>query len=951
MGQKIADLTEKLNFATIYENSVDYRSIPFWSWNNELDEKALTDQIVEMKNVGMGGFIIHARTGLKTEYLGEKWFSCVEACLKKAKQLNMRVWIYDENGWPSGFVGGKLLKNENFLARFLEYAVTSRFDENAFCVYIREGKKFVRIFKAQTGVEEYHCVYLRVSPSNTDILNPDVVTAFINETHEKYFDRFKDSFGKELAGFFTDEPQFYRWATPFPVKISEYFNDTFGEDVREGLIYLFVQDEEGYGFRTRYYGALSQMYLQNYFKRIYEWCESHGCKLTGHSVEEPRLYTQMWGCAGVMPVYDYEHIPGVDCLTRTGENFLSFKQVGSAAAQLGKKMVLTETFGCSGYDVTPFELCHLAEMQYFNGVDLMCQHLLPYSVAGQGKQDYPPVFYKQNNWWAEFKEFNEHFTRLGYIIANTRELYDVLVVHPMRSAYLTYIREVDGDSIKELEDSFSALLNALNERGVTYHLADETLLAKYGEVENGALRIGNCVYDKIIVPNMPSIAKTTVDLLKKFNGRLCMQTVPEYIDGERATVDIKPNTSLDEIERSSIVGFRVEEGQGAITVRTGELGDFAFIKNLSVTEKLVCSFDGKGKNYVAFDIDGAACSAVGKKIVLNARESLILTDAGEDFVAPVESKPSPQEVTKNFRVKNISENYLVSDTASFSLDGKNYSQLKPVQQIFENLLYDKFDGVIYVKHTFTVNGPIKAKLMVEKYDFLSATFNGVPLKFESSDFDINFAEADVSHLIKRGENEYVYSIHYSQRDEVYFAFFNPAATEAVRNCLHYDTYIENVYLKGDFVVEKDGSVSKPSALLEISSQMYKEGYPFFYGEVTLAGRYNYNGVGKRELSASGRFLVLNVRANGKQANLIYKNSVDITDILQVGENEIEITVKSSLRNLLGPHHFLRFKENDWVGPDTFTMYRTWLNGVSPNYDGKYNLVPFGVDKIFICEIL
>ena len=49
----------------------EYRSIPFWSWNNYLDEGELCRQIEEMKSAGIGGFIMHARTGLKEEYLGE----------------------------------------------------------------------------------------------------------------------------------------------------------------------------------------------------------------------------------------------------------------------------------------------------------------------------------------------------------------------------------------------------------------------------------------------------------------------------------------------------------------------------------------------------------------------------------------------------------------------------------------------------------------------------------------------------------------------------------------------------------------------------------------------------------------------------------------------------------------------------------------------------------------
>ena len=86
-----------------------YGSIPFWSWNDRLEESELRAQIRRMKELGMGGFFMHARGGLETEYLSEEWFSCVRACIDEAKKLGMEAWAYDENGWPSGFAGGKLL--------------------------------------------------------------------------------------------------------------------------------------------------------------------------------------------------------------------------------------------------------------------------------------------------------------------------------------------------------------------------------------------------------------------------------------------------------------------------------------------------------------------------------------------------------------------------------------------------------------------------------------------------------------------------------------------------------------------------------------------------------------------------------------------------------------------------------------------------------------------------
>ena len=49
-----------------------YRPIPFWSWNEKLDTEETKRQIGEMAKAGMGGFFMHARGGLQTEYLGDE---------------------------------------------------------------------------------------------------------------------------------------------------------------------------------------------------------------------------------------------------------------------------------------------------------------------------------------------------------------------------------------------------------------------------------------------------------------------------------------------------------------------------------------------------------------------------------------------------------------------------------------------------------------------------------------------------------------------------------------------------------------------------------------------------------------------------------------------------------------------------------------------------------------
>ena len=568
----------------LQKDLTSYRGVPFWSWNNELDEKELIRQIEDMKTAGFGGFIMHARTGLKTDYLGEKWFSCIDSCLKQARQLHMNAWIYDENGWPSGFVGGKLLDTPEFRARFLTYEVKDIFDESAFCIFEKKGEEYVRIYAPKEEVTQYHCVYLKISPANTDILNPAVVEAFIQNTHERYYARFAESFGKELVGFFTDEPQYYRWATPYTPIAEEIFQNRYGEDICDGLIYLFVQNDKGYVFRLRYYGLLNELYTNNYYKKLYDWCEAHHCKLTGHSIEERSLSGQMMGGAGVMPTYRYEHIPAIDCLGRNCMNELGTRQMSSVASQLGIHQTMTETFACCGYDVTPKELKSVGDSQFFNGVSLLCHHLYPYSLAAQGKNDYPPVFSPQGNWFSGLGIFNEYFARLGYLIANTNEYYDVLILHPMQDIYLDYLQKDGYASTKQTNESFNELLLMLRRNGVCYHFADASILKDFGRVDGDTLVIGNCRYQTVLIPKMRNISESALSLLKQYKGKLCMLGTPELVDGIPKKVVLTSNYTFEDLLKNARTQFWCENGLCGLSARQGDLGDYLFIKNYSHTE-------------------------------------------------------------------------------------------------------------------------------------------------------------------------------------------------------------------------------------------------------------------------------------------------------------------------------------------------------------------------------
>jgi hypothetical protein len=67
----------------------EYRGCPFWAWNNKLDKDQLRRQIDNFADMGMGGFHMHVRTGLDTEYMGEEFMDIVQCCVEYAGSKKM----------------------------------------------------------------------------------------------------------------------------------------------------------------------------------------------------------------------------------------------------------------------------------------------------------------------------------------------------------------------------------------------------------------------------------------------------------------------------------------------------------------------------------------------------------------------------------------------------------------------------------------------------------------------------------------------------------------------------------------------------------------------------------------------------------------------------------------------------------------------------------------------
>ena len=919
-----------------------YKAFPFWSWNDELEEEELIRQIDWMHDNGIGGFFMHARGGLTTPYLGDKWFKCVEACLKRAKELDMEAYAYDENGWPSGFAGGELLKEEENRDQYLTYKI-GEYDPKAYVSYDISTDKLIRTNKGSNNLN----VYLNISNSTADICNKDVVRKFINLTHEQYK---KHDIYNNLRGFFTDEPQYYRWGSPYTRVMPSYFKEHYQEDILDRLGLLFVEKEGCRDFRYKFWKAMQDLMLNAFGKQIYDWCEDNGYYLTGHYVEENALFEQMWCNAGIMPFYEYEHIPGCDWLGRNIDSDVNPKQLGSVCAQLGKKQVMSEMFGCVGWDTTPLELKHIAEFLMVSGVNIMCHHLLPYSEHGQRKRDYPEHYSKVNPWVEkDFKSFNDYFSMLGYHLSNSTEVVNVGVFQPIRSCYFNYKRDNDSRSVQEIDDSYRDALNLLGEQHIPYHILDETIMAKHAHIEGKRLVVGNCAYDYVIFPSVVyTMDKTSEAIFREYVNQggkvLLLGDKPHYLEGQPFEYGfLNTNTSLEEM-KESLDFVSSPSKQIRVSYRLDENNKpYLYIVNLGDETELEISF--KGYKSWKNDLND---KVLGQKIHFDRYESMVLYPSNEEVKK--EEKLNVLKLKNDFDITEPVDNYLLLDMIQYSKDGVHYSDPMNYMAVFSLLLEERYQGDIYLKYECDIKKiPSRCLALVEDLHNIEFLVNGVKIEKCGFTQEKDLWTYNVQKALKTGLNELILHINFVQNEDVYFALFGENVTESLRNCLAYPTTIEAIYLKGDFGVDADfqdgeheniviankfSIVEQPKHIKEL----IKGGFPFFRGDISLEQEIDIKDTNQL-LVIDKRFQMLDVYVNDVFVDrLIFKYKLDLSKHLKVGKNKIRLVLSVSNRNLMGVHHNLE-EEPLAIGPYSFERMGSWdKKGNSPWYKERYSFV-------------
>ena len=556
----------KILSGELFQNPpAEYRGAPFWAWNCELDKDVLKRQISYFEEMGFGGFFMHSRTGLATDYLGDEFFEDIKECVKTAKDKQMKAYLYDEDRWPSGYAGGIVTKEKNFRARHLLFTpFANKEDENRrlLAVYgvLLDSKGCLKDYVSGPKMPEPYrkwFAYLEIAKESpgynnetyVDTLNKQAIDRFKEVTYERYKQELKQDFGTAAPGIFTDEPQFtkktvlkFPWEEndvilPFTDDFPDTFQKAYGHDLMARfpeLIWDLPKDQVS-EVRYQYHAHVLERFAGAYADNLGNWCQENGCLFTGHMMEEPTLRSQTAALGEVMRSLGSFGIPGVDMLCDRRE-YSTVKQAQSVARQYDKEGVMTEAYGVTNWDFDFRRHKMQGDWQAALGVTLRVPHLSWVSMEGEAKRDYPASFNYQVPWYQRYKIIEDHFARVNTAMTRGKAIVRVAVLHPIESYWLHWGPEESTAEIrKQLEDNFKNITEWLLFGQIDFDYISEALLESHRSKEP-SLPGRLSAYEVIVVPSCETIRSHTYHRLlqwKEAGGKLIfIEDTPKYIDAK-----------------------------------------------------------------------------------------------------------------------------------------------------------------------------------------------------------------------------------------------------------------------------------------------------------------------------------------------------------------------------------------------------------------------------------
>lgn len=543
--------------------SRDFSTGPLWTWNDMLTDSQVRQSLRDLAAQQVRQVWVHPRPGLLTPYLGEDWFRMWSTTLDEAARLDMNVWIYDENSYPSGFAGGlvpeALPDSRNASLRAKETPRPPPIDADTIAIFQIHGDTFAdvtsRIRANDPPGDGPFLTVSRIHAESTpwyagkwyvDLLKPGVTEKFLEVTLEPYRKRFGAEFGKRIPGVFTDEPNlFVPRGLPWTDDLPRRFEERWGHPLIENLPCLFRPIGDWRHIRHHFFQSVLELFIERWAKPYHDYCVRYGLEFTGHYWEHG--WPNVAHGPDSMAMYAWHQRPAIDILFNqyredtNGQfgNVRAVRELASVANQTGARRTLCETYGAAGWDLRLEDMKRIGDWVYALGVNTLNEHISPVTIRGARKRDHPQTFTPHEPWWDGYHTLARYFTRLSLALSAGRQRNDILVLEPTTTAWLhqSEFDPAQKDALDALGRAFFELLMSLERAQIPYDIGCEDIIARMGDVSRGNLLVGRASYTTLVIPPMTeNLNAKTVDLLNAFaaNGGAIIACCdpPPLVDGQ-----------------------------------------------------------------------------------------------------------------------------------------------------------------------------------------------------------------------------------------------------------------------------------------------------------------------------------------------------------------------------------------------------------------------------------
>jgi alpha-L-rhamnosidase len=536
----------------------EYGPQPYVDLSGQVSQPEIQRDLDEIKRLGFRAITVQAGVSLPFEYLSPQYFAFFQMLVAEAKQRDLRVWIVDDIGYPSGFAGGKFTRDAPDL-RMQTLAIGQRLTLNAGTALnqpvppatvavtaISPNADTIDIpiangriaFTAPAGAWQILFVEHRFETSPTrsetnlnlateprpntnnaqakdrsqslfDYLDHNATRQFLSFTHDQYKKYLGAEFGHTILGFRGDEPDYSVAGLPWTPAFFDRFTQIKGYDIRP-YVATFLQPRtatltpEQTRARADYWDVFSQLFSDSFFKLQADWCAANHLEYQVHLNHEEAELDLAHSEGDFFRDMRSVQVPGID-MTRHQiwtDTISDFPRLASSEAHIyGKPHAFTESFASSKPIPSAAVARYILNQQFVRGINMA--EIMYFPTSNPGGRPRTELTLQP-----EFPALMTYIRRLSYLTSQGAPTASVALYLPTSSLWL-------HDQIADTQ--FVSTERLLSEHQIDFDIVSEDALARDLALRNGkfATLSGNA-YRTVIIPSASLITQAALDRLRTF---------------------------------------------------------------------------------------------------------------------------------------------------------------------------------------------------------------------------------------------------------------------------------------------------------------------------------------------------------------------------------------------------------------------------------------------------